>query len=77
MKFGIVLVIALLLLGFFPIVGISSAESAYEFDIMGQNEVHIGPGGEGHVNFKLNNEDNTQNGNFKFEVFGRCCASIF
>ena len=68
MKFGIVLVIALLLLGFFPIVGISSAESAYEFDTMGQSEVHIGPGGEGYVNFKLNNEDNTQNGNFKFEV---------
>ena len=68
MKFETVLVIALLLLGIFPVVGTSSAESAYEFDTMGQSEVHIGPGGEGYVNFKLNNEDNTQNGNFKFEV---------
>ena len=69
MKFGIVLVIALLLLGFFPIVGISSAESAYEFDTMGQSEVHIGPGGGGYVNFKLDNEDNPQNGNFKFKIY--------
>ena len=35
---------------------------------MGNPEVHTGPGGKGYINFKLNNEDNTQNGNFKFEV---------
>ena len=68
MKFETALVTALLLLGFAPIVGISSAESAYQFDTMGESEVHIGPGGEGYVNFKLDNEDNTQNGNFKFEI---------
>ncbi len=27
--------------------------------------------GGGYVNFKLNNEANTQNGNFKFEVNGK------
>ena len=68
MKFRVALVIAFLLIGFFPILDNASAESAYEFDIMGQSEIHVGPGGKGYVNFKLNNEDNTQNGNFKFEV---------
>ena len=53
------MIIALLLIGFFPIVDNTSAESAYEFDIMGQSEVHVGPGGKGYVNFKLNNEANT------------------
>ncbi|OIR20323.1 MAG: hypothetical protein BEU04_00505 [Marine Group III euryarchaeote CG-Bathy1] len=68
MKFRATLVIALLLIGFSPIVSNSSAESAYEFDTMGNPEVHTGPGGKGYINFKLNNEDNTQNGAFKFEV---------
>ena len=68
MKFRAALIIAFLLIGFFPILDNTSAESAYEFDIMGQSEIHVGPGGKGYVNFKLNNEANTQNGNFKFEV---------